>query len=81
MTRKAAGELLKAIEAKSGGDRRSADFKMGGGSPFESPRQQAGRQAGMSQDQVKQAIRVANVPPFPAPSAGRGRFFSRRGEE
>lgn len=55
------GQLLKEIEKGSGGDRRSEDFKEGGAPHFET-RKQAAEDAGMSPDQAKQSIRIANVP-------------------
>ncbi len=57
------GELWKDIEKKQGGDRKSAEIKRVGAGPFEkTPRQEMADQVGMSQKQVKTAIRVANVP-------------------
>jgi len=56
------GELLKEIEKKQGGDRKSDKIKVGGVTPFDSPRQAAATAAGLSPDQAKQSIRVANVP-------------------
>lgn len=49
------GELLKEIPAKSG-DRK------GGGTPAVSERAAAAKQAGLSTDQTKDALRVARVP-------------------
>src|SRR5271168_575792 len=52
------GELAKTIEQKRGGDRKS-----NGRAPTPlTPREMARRQAELSPHQLKQAIRVANVP-------------------
>lgn len=56
-----AGELLKQIEPAKGGDRKSEEYQRVGGGPLIS-RREAGEAAGMSDRQVKTAIRVANVP-------------------
>lgn len=56
------GELLKEIEKQQGGDRKSQEIKEGVAAPFDSPRQAAAKNAGLSKDQAKTAIRVANVP-------------------
>jgi hypothetical protein len=52
------GELLKEIEKAQPGPK---EFK-GGGPPQLSPRKEAAKEAGLSPDQAKTAIRVANVP-------------------
>jgi len=52
------GELLKEIDKAQGGDRRNQE---GGKSPLVS-RKNAAADAGLSPDQAKQSIRVANVP-------------------
>jgi hypothetical protein len=52
------GELLKEIEKAQPGPK---ELK-GGGPPQLSPRKEAAKQAGLSPDQAKQSIRVANVP-------------------
>lgn len=54
------GELLKEIPPDPG--RRPASAEIGGDAPTNSPRQQAAESAGLSRDQVVQAVRVANVP-------------------
>jgi len=56
-----AGELLKQIEPKKGGDRKSEEYQTAGNGPLVS-RKEAGAGAGMSDRQIKTAIRVANVP-------------------
>ncbi|WP_050742986.1 MULTISPECIES: hypothetical protein [unclassified Shinella] len=56
-----AGELLKQIEPQKGGDRKSGQYQKGGTSPLIT-RKEAAEHAGLSPDQAKQAIRVANVP-------------------
>lgn len=56
-----AGELLKQIEPQQGGDRKSAEYQRDGYGPLMS-RRDAGEQAGMSDRQIKTAIRVANIP-------------------
>jgi hypothetical protein len=53
---KRCGELLKEVEAKKGGDRKSKDRER----PID--RKTAADEAGMSPRQAKDAIRVANVP-------------------
>jgi hypothetical protein len=50
------GELLKEVEKQQGGDRKSKEACP----PFD--RKTAAKEAGMSPDQAKTAIRVANVP-------------------
>ena len=52
------GQLLKEIEKQQGGVRRNQE---GGVSPMVS-RTKAASEAGLSPDQAKQSIRVANVP-------------------
>lgn len=54
-----AGELLKQIEPSKGG--RPAETR-GDAPPSFPTRKDAAEQAGLSNDQMKQAIRVANVP-------------------
>jgi hypothetical protein len=56
-----AGELLKQIEPATGKNNQYAQVKEGG-APLLQSRKEAAEQAGMSPDQAKQAIRVANVP-------------------
>ena len=53
-----AGELLKEIEKAQGGVRRNQE---GGVSPLVS-RKQAAADAGLSPDQAKDVVRVANMP-------------------
>lgn len=64
-----AGELLKQIEPQKGGDRKSEEYQRAAAAPLigditEAPitRKEAGEAAGMSDRQIKTAIRVANVP-------------------
>lgn len=64
-----AGELLKQIEPQKGGDRKSEEYQRAGGVPLigditaaPTSRKEAGEAAGMSDRQIKTAIRVANVP-------------------
>jgi hypothetical protein len=59
MVTDSAGELAKRIEPAKGGDRGNAAT---GGRPPIGSRKSAGRDAGLSSHQLKQAIRVANVP-------------------
>jgi len=55
------GELLREIPKQlGGGDNRPTTRR--DAPPSASPRQQAARSAGLSRDQAKQAIRVANIP-------------------
>ena len=53
--------MLKEIEKGSGGDRKSDNFKRGDAALFDS-RKSAAAAAGLSPDQAKDSIRVANVP-------------------
>jgi len=58
------GELALEVPKASGGDRRSSEIKKGPRSHFEKPvtREQFGEEAGLSTDQLKQAMRFAKVP-------------------
>lgn len=58
---KRCGELLKELDAR-GGDHKSENFKKGDASPFDLTRMTAGKNAHMSSDQVKDAVRIANIP-------------------
>ncbi len=63
-----AGELLKEIEKAQGKHWKS---KRGDGSPSTS-RKQAAEDAGLSPDQAKDVVRVANMPELPSvPHCGR----------
>lgn len=57
-----AGELLAQIEPQKGGDRKSDEYQKDGRGPLIS-RKDAARDAGLSERQQKQALRVASVPP------------------
>jgi hypothetical protein len=56
-----AGELLKQIEPKRGGDRKSLEYQSGD-APTLITRAQAASDAGMSRDQMHTALRLANIP-------------------
>jgi hypothetical protein len=56
------GELLKEIDKAQGGDRKSDNIKNAPAVTFDSPRQHAAKEAGLSKKQAVTAIRVANVP-------------------
>lgn len=56
------GELLKQIEPATGKNNQYAQMKEKGAQPLQS-RQKVAAEAGLSQHQAKQAVRVANVPP------------------
>lgn len=64
-----AGELLKQIEPAKGGDRKSEEYQrvaavplIGNETETASSRKEAGEAAGMSERQIKTAIRVADIP-------------------
>ncbi|MFZ1106824.1 MAG: hypothetical protein WAN43_00565 [Rhodomicrobium sp.] len=56
-----AGVLLQQISSQSGGDRRSFDYQQEGDRQLVS-RTNAAREAGFSEHQQKQALRLANIP-------------------
>lgn len=56
-----AGELLQQIEPAKGGDRKSTAYQTEGDHSLIT-RQSAAREAGMSQHQQVQAVRIANIP-------------------
>ncbi|GHU54862.1 hypothetical protein AGMMS49975_15840 [Clostridia bacterium] len=53
------GELLKSIKAESGGDRRSENFKEGSAAPLETQKQKARETVGISTDQAKRFMKLA----------------------
>ena len=54
------GELLKHVPPAGGGDRRSSNFKEGTAAPLETPKQQARESIGISTDQAKRFIKLAD---------------------
>jgi len=57
------GELLAQVAKAQGGDRKSDKIKSVGAHTFDSPRNTAAREAGLSKGQAVDALRVANVKP------------------
>lgn len=58
------GELLKAIPKSSGGDRKSNEIKKSSNALFETPKQLAKQEIGISNDQAKRYIKLAENKPL-----------------
>ena len=56
------GELMRDVEKASGGDRRSENFKTVGSLPFETPKEEARKAAGISEFQNKQFQQISKHP-------------------